>query len=421
MSAYRGNTILTVILATLLLCMLTTVRSVKAQLNEDSIVRYAASYQGTTYHYDLYVPKGYNQEPEQEFPVLFIFSPGGNAVLGEMEGWVRAQRWLAVMLVESKNGPWEPIEANFFAAHDDVMQRARIKKKRKFITGMSGGARAASRFSVEQYRPGFHGLFLQGAGAAEIYLNNIIRPDLYVFASFGDQDTNISELAPMQQVMPPNLFKHEIFSGGHVWAPADTAGRALTWLQDQVERNVASPSLSSAPLLVPVNALLLSSKVLFREDMEQVPVGWIATPGSKWQWAQPSCGPLAGFTGTHVLAYNPSGIYTAGMPATYLVTPAIDCSTVKKVELIFQRWLEVERNAYDHAAIEVSGDDGVWHQVWANPAQDLTDIEWTRQAFDISQWVAGHSRVMVRWVMGPTDWSKEFCGWNIDDIVVRGN
>lgn len=39
-------------------------------------------------------------------------------------------------------------------------------------------------------------------------------------------------------------------------------------------------------------------------------------------------------------------------------------------------------------------------------------------SFDISAQAAGYSQVKLRWGMGPTDGSWQFCGWNIDDVLV---
>jgi dienelactone hydrolase len=390
-------------------------------LAADSINRITVAYGAETYHYDLYVPVGYAEQAAQEYPVLFIFSPSGNAALGEMANWVRQHQWLAVMLVEAQNGPWEPIDHNFYAAHDDVLNRVRVDPERKYVTGFSGGARAAARYSVNALRPGFHGLFLQGAGAYEIYGLGIIRPDLYVFASFGDQDGNLIELTPMQQAMPAHLFNHLLFSGGHVWAPQAIAEHGLDWLEAQVESMHNSQSNPDGPSLHPaIVGLLLKPRVLYQTDLNSIPEHWTATPGSAWQWTIPGCGPSAGVGGSHAFCSNPNGTYASSMASTYLVSPPIDCGGTRQVLLEFQRWLEVEGSSYDHATIEVSRGDGFWHLVWQNPSVLLADTAWTTVRLDISAYAAGEPTVMVRWGLGPTDATQQYCGWNIDEIRLLG-
>lgn len=96
------------------------------------------------YHYDLYLPPGYEQNKTEVYPCLFIADPAGNAHLGNMADRVKRDEMIAVMLVESKNGDWEPIFANFCAAHDDAVKRVRIGLK--WMTGLSAarGPRASA-------------------------------------------------------------------------------------------------------------------------------------------------------------------------------------------------------------------------------------------------------------------------------------
>jgi len=88
------------------------------------------------------------------------------------------------------------------------------------------------------------------------------------------------------------------------------------------------------------------------------------------------------------------------------------------VSLRFQRWLGVEKNTYDHANIQVSNDRINWTTIWENPASDISDTAWTLQEFDISEIADSQPRVFIRWMMGPTDGSYRFCGWNIDDVEI---
>lgn len=118
------------------------------------------------YHYRLWVPAGYSTDPKRTWKTIFIASPGGNAQLGAMGDWVKSHGYIAVMLEESRNGPYGPIIANFLAAHGDVIKRMRVAEGKKVATGFSGGALASSHFVT--IVPGFGGLILQGAGCSAI-------------------------------------------------------------------------------------------------------------------------------------------------------------------------------------------------------------------------------------------------------------
>lgn len=201
-------------------------------LPDDHITRIECDYyNGNTYHYDLYIPRGYNDNHEKNYPVIFIFSPGGNATMNNMKKWIVEHQWLAVMLVESQNGPWDPIVENFIAAHDDLINRVGVQDDMKILTGFSGGARASSLLGLEL--PGIHGVFLQGAG---FYIYRADAPTIsgktYIYAAFGDADPNKEELGWIHSIynLSEELFQSEIFPGGHQWAPQTVSYRALDWL-----------------------------------------------------------------------------------------------------------------------------------------------------------------------------------------------
>ena len=85
------------------------------------------------------------------------------------------------------------------------------------------------------------------------------------------------------------------------------------------------------------------------------------------------------------------------------------------------RWLGVEQKPYDHAAVQVSNNGKLWTTVWENPYYSpVEDTAWTECVYDLSDFADGQSQVQVRWVMGPTDYSGIWPGWNLDDIEFRG-
>jgi hypothetical protein len=206
-------------------------------LPDDEITRTSCTYQGKVYHYDLYIPTGYAASGDYRYPVMFIASTGGNATMGNAEGWIRARRWLAVMLVEAKNGPPEPNNENFLCAHDDVLQRVQVDENMKFATGVSGAARMSARFVT--FRPGFRGLILQAAGLCSSYVDDAClsitgyianKADLYTFATFGDTDFNLWELDYLEDNLPAERLNYEVFQGGHGPAPVEVVNRGLRWM-----------------------------------------------------------------------------------------------------------------------------------------------------------------------------------------------
>lgn len=210
--------------------------------SETVVLTSAKECEGTkgTYHYKLWLPAGYLADAKKRWPCLFIASPSGKASMGKFAPWLKENGYIVVMLVESKNGPWEPIIGNFLAAHDDVVKRVRIQEGLKIATGFSGGARASSLFV--QMRPGFSGLILQGAGGALSekghYLIDGIKKNqsLYVVMTIGGGDRNKSELARMKTRISTSQFLELPFDGGHEWAPPKLFEKAMTWIETHNKR-----------------------------------------------------------------------------------------------------------------------------------------------------------------------------------------
>ncbi len=150
--------------------------------------------------------------------------------------------------------------------------------------------------------------------------------------------------------------------------------------------------------------------------------GWDTT--GAWAFGQPagsSGDPSSGATGDNVYGYNLNGDYPNNMPQQFLTSESLDFTGVTQVTLTFERWLGVERSQYDHAVIQVSVNGGSWETIWENDfSTSMSESSWTSVSYDISGMADDQSDVRVRWIMGTTDTSVVYHGWNIDDIVFEG-
>jgi len=178
----------------------------------------------------------------------------------------------------------------------------------------------------------------------------------------------------------------------------------------------------SNPATVSIQVGGMQAVYVFSMDADP---GW-RTEG-QWAFGRPTGGggqrgrpdPTSGHTGTNVYGYNLNGDYGAGLPETHLTSGALDCRALVGVSLRFWRWLGVEGPSYDRAYVRVSADGVHWETIWQNTGY-VTDAAWTYQEFDISAIADGQPAVYLRWTMGPTDASLNYCGWNIDDVEVWG-
>lgn len=181
-------------------------------------------------------------------------------------------------------------------------------------------------------------------------------------------------------------------------------------------------------------------------DTDPLSSGWVrgGTISDDWEWRQPfvndnlrwgrGIGPKKGYNGGAFFGLRPGntsdnyGDYRAGSN-TWVRTGVINCSGYSYVELNYKRWLGVEHKgttaAGDYGFIEISNNGSTWTQVWRSD-QDFSnvfnDVEWMDHTLDISPWAANQPTVYIRWRLQSDSDSQNFrfCGWNLDDVVVRG-
>ncbi|MCP4706793.1 MAG: hypothetical protein GY865_19520, partial [candidate division Zixibacteria bacterium] len=79
------------------------------------------------------------------------------------------------------------------------------------------------------------------------------------------------------------------------------------------------------------------------------------------------------------------------------------------------RWLGVGDPASDHARVEVSQDGTNWNIIWENSKLYFGGY-WADDLIDITSVAAEQSDVYIRFVMGSTNASDQYCGWNVDDL-----
>ncbi len=177
------------------------------------------------------------------------------------------------------------------------------------------------------------------------------------------------------------------------------------------------------PKLLPI---ALGIDTAFTDDFE-TDKGWVFS-GNDWARGVPSGmggtsysgpDPSGGHSSQNVLGYNLLGNYENNINQHHVISPAIDCSILSDVHLVFWRWLGVEVAPFDRAYIWASNNGIDWEIVWENESE-IFDIGWNRKEIDISSVTDYQSTVYLRWTMGPTDAGLTYCGWNIDDVLVTG-
>ena len=150
--------------------------------------------------------------------------------------------------------------------------------------------------------------------------------------------------------------------------------------------------------------------------------GWSVTGG--WAFGIPAGGgshagdPTGGASGANVYGYDLAGDYVDNMLEQTLTSGPLDLSSAIGSTLEFQRWLGIESATYDHARVELSTDGTNWDVLWDHSGSAVDESAWSLHSFDISALADGQPMISLRWVIGTTDGSVTYPGWNLDDIRV---
>jgi len=206
--------------------------------------------------------------------------------------------------------------------------------------------------------------------------------------------------------------------------PAVDCGQTITWY---VGAQATGYGMVYDPQYAPAEfytTFIATSVTVALSDDFETDQGWTYS-GGLWARGTPTGGggqygnpdPSSAHGGTSCMGYNLNGDYENSMPERHATSPVMDCSSMSGVTLKFWKYLGVEKPTYDHAYVRVSNNGSSWTTIWENDDY-ITDDAWNYQEFDISSVADGQATVYIRFTMGTTDGSWQYCGWNIDDLEV---
>lgn len=178
--------------------------------------------------YALYLPKDYLKS--HPLGVIFLYDPGARGILPVSTYQALAERYQLILVCSnnSRNGPFSlPIEAEA-AILPDVKSRFSIDSKQLFISGFSGGARAAVHLAMQN--PIYAGILACGAAASPDDQQTLKDPIPFV-EMVGNRDMNFSEGITMKGYLGKIKYPHSIllFEGPHQWPPVEIFSQALYW------------------------------------------------------------------------------------------------------------------------------------------------------------------------------------------------
>jgi Dockerin type I domain len=184
--------------------------------------------------------------------------------------------------------------------------------------------------------------------------------------------------------------------------------------------------------------VVVGDRVVLYADDFSFDLGWSGLGGlAEW-----TIGPAVGGTGTDgsggpdpAVDHSPNsnnyvlgndltggtgGDYNSSLSNTYWVTsPVINCSGFTGVIMKYYHWLGVEGNSADHVYLQVYNGTS-WVPVFENGTAAINENSWTESNYDLSSYADNRADFQIRFGLGRTDGSVNYCGWNIDDIELKG-
>ncbi|MCD6161361.1 MAG: hypothetical protein J7K40_02985 [candidate division Zixibacteria bacterium] len=114
------------------------------------------------------------------------------------------------------------------------------------------------------------------------------------------------------------------------------------------------------------------------------------------------------------------GDYESSLGETYWATSSvIDCADYTSVIMTYYHWLGMESSSYDHAYFQVYNGSS-WVTLYENGSTSFSETSWNEEYYDLSSYADENSSFRIRFGLGSTDGSVTYCGWNIDDIEIKG-
>jgi dienelactone hydrolase len=203
----------------------------EAELTPGKIIPRVACASAPDQTYALYLPSYFTRD--RLWPVLLALDPAARGAVPVELAKDAAEKYGYIVAGSnnSRNGPFTPSYQAAAAVAQDVSRRFPVDGKRFYLTGFSGGARAAV-VVARLCKDCAAGVFLHGAGFPS---DPDYRPQksdsLAVFSAIGMLDFNYSEVIPLQEEFGSLGMTHRLrrWDGPHNWAPPEAWIEALEW------------------------------------------------------------------------------------------------------------------------------------------------------------------------------------------------
>ncbi len=182
--------------------------------------------------YTLYLPSNYYSS--EDWPVLFIFEPAarGPYAVKIFQPLAEHYGYIIIASNNSRNGSWDIIFEAAAAMFSDSFSRFKIDTARVYLTGFSGGARAAT--TIASITNKVAGVISCGAGYSMTKrYQPTTKSNFIYYGLIGTRDMNYLETMKVKLNLDKLNIKNRIhvFDGPHRWPPINELGYAFDWME----------------------------------------------------------------------------------------------------------------------------------------------------------------------------------------------
>ena len=187
--------------------------------------------------YAVYLPSTYSAS--RKWPLIAALDPAarGSVPLEQFKDAAERYGYIVCGSNNSRNGPLQPSAEAAKAILEDVGTRFSVDAKQVYLTGFSGGARAATAIA-SWLKDQIVGVIGCGAGLAVGLEPSSSLPFIY-YGTVGKEDFNYPEMKQLDRALTASGLTHhiEVFEGGHNWAPPDVCVKAIEWMELQAMKS----------------------------------------------------------------------------------------------------------------------------------------------------------------------------------------
>jgi len=183
--------------------------------------------------YALYLPSSFSSA--RKWPVIYVFDPAarGKVAVEAIKPAAEKFGYIVAASNNSRNGPMGDSAQAANAMWQDTQQRFPVAEQRRYVAGMSGGARLAT--SIALSCQGCVAGVIANAAGFPFGAEPTRTMKFAYYAAVGNADFNYGEFVDLRRKLDTvgARYRIRIFDGQHGWAPPEVWIEALNWMDMQ--------------------------------------------------------------------------------------------------------------------------------------------------------------------------------------------